>query len=165
MYEKNSINWILCKFRGIMKSCTYRPGHGGDVQRYMGIALSFPGNLGALLPFGKSEITIGVEESSLCPSPCVFTPTIYFLHLKETFLDTLLKWDRMHWRRQKARGSRDSKISGLLYLILRPIEPMVSLLCERTREWRPTVHAWQLCRKSHMLKCCFFPLLPWFSPS
>lgn len=29
-------------------------------------------------------------------------------------------------------------------------------LCERARDWRPTVHAWQFSRKSHMLKCYFF---------
>lgn len=45
---------------------------------------------------GKLEITKGVE-SSLYQTPCVFTPTIYFLDLKEKpSSDTLLKWDRMH---------------------------------------------------------------------
>lgn len=48
-----------------------------------GIALTFPGYLDALLPFGKTEITKGVEEDSLYPSPCVFTPPIYFVDLKE----------------------------------------------------------------------------------
>lgn len=43
----------------------------------------FQERLNALLPFGKTEITKGVEESSLYPTPCVFTPTIYFLDLKE----------------------------------------------------------------------------------
>lgn len=58
------------------------------------------------------------------------------------------------------------KISiGLLYFIVRPIESMMSLLYERTREWRATVHAWQLYRKSQMLKCyVFFPLHLAFLP-
>lgn len=67
-----------------MKSCTYRPDHhGGDVQRSMGNCCLFQERLDALLPFGKTEIIKGLEESSLYPTPCVFTPTIYFLDLKE----------------------------------------------------------------------------------
>lgn len=80
-----------------MKSCTYRPDHGGDVQRYVRNCCLFQERLDALLPFGKTEIIKGVEESCLYPAPCVFTPTIYFLDLKEkNLLDTLLKWDGMH---------------------------------------------------------------------
>lgn len=39
--------------------------------------------LGALLPLGETEITKGVEESSLYPTLCAFTPPIYFLDLTE----------------------------------------------------------------------------------
>lgn len=84
--------------------------------------------LDVLLPFGKTEIIKGVEESSLYPTPCVFTPTIYFLDLKEKPSRYSAEVGQNALREQKARGSRDLKISiGLLYIILRPTEPMVSL--------------------------------------
>lgn len=62
-YEKNSINWILCKFRGILKSCTYRPGHGGDIQRHTRHWDHFPWKVRCFTTFWKnSEMTKGVEE-------------------------------------------------------------------------------------------------------
>lgn len=49
----------------------------------MGNCCLFQERLDALLPLGKTEITKGVDESSLYPTSCVFTPAIYFLGLTE----------------------------------------------------------------------------------
>lgn len=132
MYEKNSINFQV---QGNYEFLCIQAWAWGRCSEVHGELLClFQERLDAFLRFGKMEKTKGLKESSLYPTPCDFTPKIYFLDLKEKpSSDTLLKWDRMHWRRHKERGSRDLKISiGLLYLILRPI--MVLLLYERARK-------------------------------
>lgn len=131
----------------------------------MGNCCLFQERLDALLPFGKTEI-IKWEESSLYPTPCVFTPTIYFLDLKEK--PSRYSAEAGQNALKEAKGKRIQRFENQYWSPFFNSQTCSAngvTLCERTREWRPTVPAWQLYRKSHMLKCySFFPLHLAFLP-
>lgn len=113
---------ILCKFRGILKSCTYRPGHGGDVtETHKALRSLSLRSLYLLEKLGDDKRSR--RKSAVYPARCVFTPTIYFLNLKGK-----PRCAEVEQNGGKGQGIWKSVFVSFISFF-RTIEPTVSLVC------------------------------------